>query len=127
MKTLKLVIVIAIIAMCGFAWAGEPVEVIPPQNKVLGSGNGRYVFGQINNARRDQYMLDTQTGRLWQIVKDKDGVTLLQSVAYIGVYWGENRFTPDDRKTVENENSLLYEKAKKIIMENYNNKKDSNK
>jgi hypothetical protein len=32
---------------------------------VLSATGGRYVFGQISDSRRDQYMLDTQTGRLW--------------------------------------------------------------
>ncbi len=34
----------------------------------LSAPGGRYVFGQISALRRDQYMLDTQTGRLWQFV-----------------------------------------------------------
>lgn len=33
----------------------------------LSAASGRYVFGQINGMARDQYMLDTQTGRLWQM------------------------------------------------------------
>jgi hypothetical protein len=43
----------------------EPVEVKPPQQKTLSSPGGRFVFGQISEFRRDQFMLDTQTGRLW--------------------------------------------------------------
>lgn len=64
----------------------------PSENKtsVLSSPGGRYVFGQISQARRDQYMLDTQTGRLWQIVqstyKREDGsegtFESLQSIPY---------------------------------------------
>lgn len=42
-----------------------------PPGKVLSSANGRYVFGQVSEFRRDQYMLDTQTGRLWKIVNAK--------------------------------------------------------
>ena len=34
----------------------------------LSAPGGRYVFGQISSARRDQFMLDTQTGQLWQVV-----------------------------------------------------------
>jgi len=34
---------------------------------VLSQSGGRYVFGQISEARRDQFMLDTATGRVWQI------------------------------------------------------------
>ena len=49
--------------------AAEPVSVIPPQNKTLSSENGRFVFGQISEMRRDQYMLDTRTGRLWKLAQ----------------------------------------------------------
>lgn len=49
----------------------------PATGKVLASENGRYVFGQISEYRRDQYMLDTKTGRLWRVVnvplKNEDG------------------------------------------------------
>ena len=31
------------------------------------SGNGRYAIGQISSFRSDQYMIDSQTGRLWKI------------------------------------------------------------
>jgi hypothetical protein len=39
----------------------------PPagQGTALSATGGRYVFGQISESRRDQYLLDTQTGRLW--------------------------------------------------------------
>jgi len=78
-------IVTAIVALLiGFSYNvyAEPVEVIPPQNKVLGTNNGRFVFGQISNMRKDQYMLNTQTGRLWQIVQSKDKSIILQIVPY---------------------------------------------
>ena len=39
--------------------AGEP--------RVLGVAGGRYVFGQVNFAAKSQYMLDTTTGRLWNL------------------------------------------------------------
>lgn len=55
-------------------------EKTPQQPKALSASNGRYVFGQISEFRRDQYMLDTQTGRAWKIImrpyKDKDGADL---------------------------------------------------
>lgn len=62
----------------------------PRPGSVLSSANGRYVFGQVSVARRDQFMLDTQTGRLWQIVqssyKKEDGTEgkyeILQSIPY---------------------------------------------
>ena len=87
-------VLIAIAATAAFA--NEPVKVSPPQQKVLSSPNGRYVFGQISDFRRDQYMLDTQTGRLWQIVLRKaknpdgsdapgDGFQVLDVVPYTDI------------------------------------------
>ena len=72
----------------------EPVEVKPPQQKILSSPGGRFVFGQISDFRRDQFMLDTQTGRLWAITvrtppknedgtqPDDEGIKLLHPVPY---------------------------------------------
>ena len=52
---------------------------------VLKSENGRFVYGQVGPARADQFLLDTQTGRLWQIVVDKEGRQKLQPVPFIQV------------------------------------------
>ena len=60
----------------------EPVEVIPPQYKILGTSSGRFVFGQVSQYRRDQFLLDTQTGRLWQIVQDEKKRQSLQIVPF---------------------------------------------
>ncbi len=60
----------------------KAIEVIPLQNKTLNTNNGRFVFGQISNARKDQYMLDTKTGRLWNIVTSKDRGKVLQVIPY---------------------------------------------
>lgn len=43
-------------------------EVPEAPGTVLSAPGGRYVFGQISSARRDQFMLDTQTGQIWQMV-----------------------------------------------------------
>jgi len=71
------------------AFAAEPVKVKPPANKLLTTENGRYVFGQVSEMRRDQYMLDTKTGKLWNIVAATTGegefkqeVTILQPILY---------------------------------------------
>jgi hypothetical protein len=49
------------------------------------------VFGQISEFRKDQYMLDTKTGRLWRIVmatvgegENKSEVTVLEPIPYVG-------------------------------------------
>ncbi|SHN18851.1 hypothetical protein SAMN02787076_03927 [Rhizobacter sp. OV335] len=39
-----------------------------PNARMLAAEGGRFVFGQISDYRADQFLLDTKTGRLWQIV-----------------------------------------------------------
>lgn len=53
-----------------------------PQHKVLSSDNGRFVFGQISGSSKDQYMLDTATGRLWRIGESGKLGTFLKSIPY---------------------------------------------
>jgi hypothetical protein len=52
------------------------------QPAVLSTTGGRYVFGQISSMRADQYMLDTQTGRLWQLIVSTNNSVSLQPVTY---------------------------------------------
>lgn len=51
------------------------------QSNMLSVDSGRYVFGQINSIRADQFMLDTKTGRIWQMVLS-DGDMVLEEVSY---------------------------------------------
>ena len=87
-------------------FAQGPVKVKPPQQKILSSSNGRYVFAQISDFRKDQYLLDTQTGRLWQIVEDKEGRTKLQPVPFIQI-WGDEAYIPDPMNQVEGQRDLM--------------------
>lgn len=75
----------------GESSAADAVKVQPPANKNLSSENGRFIFGQISEYRRDQYMLDTKTGRLWMIIgtsigegESKQEIPLLRPVLYVG-------------------------------------------
>ena len=52
------------------------------QQKLLSSANGRFVFGQISNSSKDQFMLDTFTGRLWRIAETGAIGIFLRSVPY---------------------------------------------
>jgi len=52
------------------------------QQKLLSSANGRFVFGQISNSSKDQFMLDTLTGRLWRIAESGAIGIFLRSVPY---------------------------------------------
>ena len=57
---------------------------------------GRYVFGQINEYNADQYMLDTQTGRLWRLVDTADGSgSILEPVPY-AMPDGRSQLLPPD-------------------------------
>lgn len=46
----------------------------------LGVDGGRFVLGQISEARADQFLLDTQTGQVWRLVKDGEQSALLEPV-----------------------------------------------
>ena len=52
------------------------------QQKVLSSANGRFVFGQISDSSKDQFMLDTFTGRLWRIAESGAIGIFLRTVPY---------------------------------------------
>ena len=53
-----------------------------PQQKILSSDSGRFVFGQISGSSKDQFMLDTTTGRLWRIGASGKLGTFLKSIPY---------------------------------------------
>ncbi|MHB8916205.1 MAG: hypothetical protein ACYC4K_10390 [Thiobacillus sp.] len=68
----RLICMLSMIVFGSAANAQEKIKVAQDPQKTLGSANGRFVFGQISDFRSDQYMIDTQTGRLWQIVERTD-------------------------------------------------------
>jgi hypothetical protein len=80
MKPLYAIGLLLTVLVTSYSFAAEPVKVIPPQQKTLSTDGGRFVFGQISEMRRDQYMLDTKTGKLWRTVnmflRDKEGKAL---------------------------------------------------
>ena len=63
---------------------GQPLGITSPQpqQSVLSSAQGRFVFGQISDSSKDQFMLDTVTGRLWRITQRADVGVCLTSVPY---------------------------------------------
>ena len=61
---------------------GSPQPQQKSQQQILSSANGRFVFGQISDSSKDQFMLDTFTGRLWRITKRTDIGICLTSVPY---------------------------------------------
>ena len=68
-------------------WA-QPFGILSPQGQqesqkqILSSPNGRFVFGQISDSGKDQFMLDTLTGRLWRIAERGDIGMHLTSIPY---------------------------------------------
>jgi hypothetical protein len=62
-----------------------------PQQKVLSSAQGRFVFGQISDSSKDQFMLDTFTGRLWRVAESGEVGLFLRSVTY---RTSEGRYSP---------------------------------
>lgn len=65
---MKKLLIVCMAVAATFPALAQKQESAP---KVLSAPGGRYVFGQISEFRRDQFMLDTQTGRLWKIVLQK--------------------------------------------------------
>ena len=65
---------VALLFLSGAASAQEARKA----PKVLSTEGGRYVLGQISEMGVDKYLLDTKTGRVWQMqmdrTKSKDGV-----------------------------------------------------
>ena len=81
-----------VLTLCTFLlfWVG-PVEAEPlglgnqpqrSQQRVLSSSSGRFVFGQISDSSKDQFMLDTQTGRIWRIAESGEVGLFLREVPY---------------------------------------------
>jgi hypothetical protein len=65
---LRLALLIAALSIGADAFAQASTN----RPQALGGG-GRFVFGQINEFSADQYLLDTQTGRVWRLVDTADG------------------------------------------------------
>ena len=73
-----------------FGLGGAPsAQNIEP--KVLSSGNGRFVFGQISESNKDKFMLDTVSGRLWHVAESGEVGIYLRPVPY---RVGEGKYDP---------------------------------
>lgn len=86
------------IRVLGMAWffagflavdaSAQPIGLMPsqvgqkPQPNVLCSPVGRFVFGQVSDSKKDQFMLDTMTGRLWRISETGEVGIFLTPVLY---------------------------------------------
>ena len=76
----------ALLLFCVHPVHGEPLgigpQLGPERHEVLSSQNGRFVFGQISGSSKDQFMLDTQTGRVWRIAESGEVGQFLRAVPY---------------------------------------------
>lgn len=91
MTTFRAILAFTLCCATASSSSADDIKVKMPE-RALSTEGGRYVFGQISDYRRDQYMLDTKTGRLWQSVeitspKNEDGTggrsyLILQEVRY---------------------------------------------
>jgi hypothetical protein len=84
----------------GQAVYAQPLGIGSSQNaeqseyQVLSSSGGRFVFGQISDSTKDQFMLDTATGRLWRVGESGKVGIFLKAVPYLDAE-GECTMLPD--------------------------------
>jgi hypothetical protein len=77
-----LVFCLAIFGEANAQFGVSPTQVTMDKGKVLSAAGGRYVFGQISDSGKDQFMLDTLTGRLWRIGESSDVGMHLRPIPY---------------------------------------------
>ncbi|SPD76005.1 exported hypothetical protein [uncultured Desulfobacterium sp.] len=67
------------------------------KKQVLSSPGGRFVFGQISDSGKDQFMLDTKTGRLWRLTERGDIGMYLINIPYC---IAEGKYAPLPEQTI---------------------------
>jgi hypothetical protein len=77
-----LVFVLGIVGEAHAQFGVSPTQVTTDKGKVLSASGGRFVFGQISDSAKDQFMLDTLTGRLWRIGESSDVGMHLRPIHY---------------------------------------------
>jgi hypothetical protein len=113
----KHILVFTTLVLAALVAKAEPVEVKPPAQKILATPSGRFVYGQVSDFRGDQFLLDTQTGRLWQMVVDKEGQKKLQPVPIIQIL-GDEAYIPDTQQEAESHKAFVRKQA----LDQYNKK-----
>ena len=82
---------------------------------VLNSPNGRFVLGQINQLVRDQFLLDTYTGKVWRLsLYEKDNPNVaFYPVPFIPIELTDSfnknlnfQYAPDTSKTIDSPISI---------------------
>ena len=73
---MKAIVVAVVIAGSSFCTRHAPAQNNIPGGIIAPAG-GRFVFGQMSGSGADQYMLDTQTGRLWKLQSPENSLALV--------------------------------------------------
>lgn len=88
----------ACVACWGSEAAGQSLGMLSAkkaETAVLSTEGGRFVFGQVSDSAKDQFMLDTRTGRLWRIGHSGKVGIFLKPVPYQSKS-GECTVLPDE-------------------------------
>jgi hypothetical protein len=69
-KPMRIIVATALMILaCGIAWAGEPLDFSSEAETIAPTpASGRYRIYQHPQFRGDTFLLDTATGRVWQMV-----------------------------------------------------------
>lgn len=121
---MKVLIIFILASFSSFGFAEESDLTKSTQQKVLSTANGRYVFGQVSEFRRDKFLLDTQTGRLWELVVDNKEQHMLQPVKFIQLLSFGDSAIPDSPQAVVEYKEISQKIANE---EQRKSKKDSGK
>ena len=83
---------VALYVRDGNAQFGLTQQQVPEESDqtCLSSASGRFVFGQVSRSSKDKFMLDTHTGRLWQIAESGEVGHFLREVPY----QVDNKYSP---------------------------------
>ena len=84
MSILVVLLCLGILGEANAQFGVSPTQVTMDKGKVLSAAGGRFVFGQISDSGKDQFMLDTLTGRLWRIGESSDVGMHLRPISYRG-------------------------------------------
>lgn len=102
MRRLLIIVVLLTVIFASHISLAQNSEGHP--HGILSSAGKRFVFGQISLFGRDRFMLDTETGRLWQFVVDDKQNYLLQSVPYLMINGKRSLNAPSKEQDLENLN-----------------------
>lgn len=72
----------SVIMLLVAAFAAVKLDLLPRPLIEIRNDTGRFVIQQLGEARRDQYVLDTRTGRIWQFGEDERRNSFLIPVPY---------------------------------------------